>query len=85
MYATTVMSDEQISLGRHGDAEDIPRSALYPASDLSSFVTGRMLRVDGGLSVWGARALLGGSTPGVQPQLDATPSPGMGLPARPGM
>jgi len=47
----TQMFDEQIPLGRHAQAEEIARSALYLASDLSSFTTGSMLMVDGGMSV----------------------------------
>lgn len=46
----TTMFDEQISLGRHATAAEIARSALYLASDMSSFTTGSLLMVDGGLS-----------------------------------
>jgi NAD(P)-dependent dehydrogenase (short-subunit alcohol dehydrogenase family) len=41
--------DSAIPLGRHANPEEIARSALYLASDLSSFVTGSMLMADGGL------------------------------------
>jgi NAD(P)-dependent dehydrogenase (short-subunit alcohol dehydrogenase family) len=41
--------DAAIPLGRHANPEEIARSALYLASDLSSFVTGSMLMADGGL------------------------------------
>jgi NAD(P)-dependent dehydrogenase (short-subunit alcohol dehydrogenase family) len=41
--------DAAIPLGRHANPEEIARSALYLASDMSSFVTGSMLMVDGGL------------------------------------
>ncbi len=37
-----------IPLGRPGRPEDIGRAAVYLASDDSSFVTGKILRVDGG-------------------------------------
>lgn len=46
----TTMFDEQISLGRHASPAEIARSALYLASDMSSFTTGSLLMVDGGLS-----------------------------------
>lgn len=39
-----------IPLGRHGTAEEVARSVLYLASDQSSFTTGSMLMVDGGMS-----------------------------------
>lgn len=41
--------DAAIPLGRHARPEEIARSALYLASDMSSFVTGSMLMADGGL------------------------------------
>ncbi len=40
-----------IPLGRHGTAEEIANAALYLASDLSSFATGTLHMVDGGLSI----------------------------------
>jgi NAD(P)-dependent dehydrogenase (short-subunit alcohol dehydrogenase family) len=43
--------NEMIPLGRHGSPEEIARSVLYLASDQSSFTTGAMLMVDGGMSV----------------------------------
>ena len=47
----TQMFNEMIPLGRHARPEEIARSALYLASDQSSFTTGSMLMVDGGMSV----------------------------------
>lgn len=43
--------DEQTPLGRHGTPEEIAQSVLYLASDQSSYSTGTMLMVDGGMSV----------------------------------
>jgi NAD(P)-dependent dehydrogenase (short-subunit alcohol dehydrogenase family) len=40
-----------IPLGRHASPGEIARSVLYLASEQSSFVTGTMLMVDGGMSV----------------------------------
>ena len=45
----TRMLNEAIPLHRHAAPEEIARSALYLASDLSSFVTSSMLMADGGL------------------------------------
>ncbi len=47
----TAFFDELIPLHRHGRPEEIARSVLYLASDQSSFTTGAMLMVDGGMSV----------------------------------
>lgn len=46
----TQFFNEQIPLGRHGRPDEIARSVLYLASDQSSFTTGSMLMVDGGMS-----------------------------------
>jgi len=45
----TKMLNEAIPLHRHAEPDEIARSALYLASDLSSFVTGSMLMADGGM------------------------------------
>jgi 3-oxoacyl-[acyl-carrier protein] reductase len=45
-YGDAILSG--IPLGRPGQPADIGRAALYLASDDSSFVTGKILRVDGG-------------------------------------
>jgi len=45
----TKMLDDAIPLHRHAEPDEIARSALYLASDLSSFVTGSTLMVDGGM------------------------------------
>jgi NAD(P)-dependent dehydrogenase (short-subunit alcohol dehydrogenase family) len=45
----TRMLNDAIPLRRHAAPEEIARSALYLASDLSSFVTGSVLMADGGL------------------------------------
>lgn len=42
--------DDMIPLHRHGRPEEIARSVLYLASDQSSYTTGAMLMVDGGMS-----------------------------------
>jgi NAD(P)-dependent dehydrogenase (short-subunit alcohol dehydrogenase family) len=41
--------NDMIPLGRHGSPEEIARSVLYLASSQSSFTTGTMLMVDGGM------------------------------------
>lgn len=46
----TKLMNERIPLGRHANPAEIARSALYLASDMSSFATGSMLVVDGGLT-----------------------------------
>jgi|TARA_B110000977_G_scaffold173828_1_gene227274 3-oxoacyl-[acyl-carrier protein] reductase len=40
---------EKVSLKRLGNPEEIAKTALYLASDLSSYVTGQIIRVDGGM------------------------------------
>lgn len=46
----TVLMNSLIPLGRHGKPEEIAKSALYLASDMSTFTTGSMLVVDGGFT-----------------------------------
>ncbi|HTW85741.1 MAG TPA: SDR family oxidoreductase [Candidatus Sulfotelmatobacter sp.] len=46
----TEFFDEIIPLGRHARPVEIARSALYLASEQSSFTTGSLLMVDGGMS-----------------------------------
>jgi NAD(P)-dependent dehydrogenase (short-subunit alcohol dehydrogenase family) len=46
----TAMINQGIPLGRHAQPDEIARSALYLASELSSFTTGTVLMVDGGSS-----------------------------------
>lgn len=46
----TTFFNEIIPLGRHVRADEVARSVLYLASDASTFTTGSMLMVDGGLS-----------------------------------
>lgn len=46
----TAFFNEQIPLGRHASPDEIARSVLYLASDLSSFTTGSLLMADGGMS-----------------------------------
>ena len=55
---TAVLTDEQkaeaaknISMGRTGKPEDIAGVALFLASDLSAYVTGQVIGVDGGLII----------------------------------
>ncbi|MCY3974836.1 MAG: 3-oxoacyl-[acyl-carrier-protein] reductase [Simkaniaceae bacterium] len=54
---TDSLSDEQreeilrrIPMGRFGDPEELARVALFLASDLSGYITGQVLTVDGGMT-----------------------------------
>lgn len=42
---------QSIAMGRVGTAEDIANTALYLASDLSAYVTGQVIGVDGGMLI----------------------------------
>ena len=42
---------ENTPLKKMGDAEDVADAALFLASDMSKFITGQVLRVDGGLNL----------------------------------
>ena len=42
---------KSIPLRRGGQVEDIANTAVYLASDLSSYVTGQVIQVDGGMNM----------------------------------
>jgi NAD(P)-dependent dehydrogenase (short-subunit alcohol dehydrogenase family) len=46
----TQMLNELVPLGRHVDPEEVARSVLYLASDLSIYTNGTTLMVDGGMT-----------------------------------
>ena len=41
----------QTPLGRMGSADDVAAAVLYLASDEASFVTGQVIRVNGGMQI----------------------------------
>ena len=43
--------ESQIAMGRIGSAQDVADTILFLASDLSSYVTGQVIGVDGGLVI----------------------------------
>jgi len=47
----TKLLDSMIPLGRHARADEIARTVLFLASDLSSFSTGSVFMADGGMHV----------------------------------
>jgi len=47
--AVTQAIDEAIPLGRHAHPDEVARVALFLASPMSSYVTGHVYPVDGGL------------------------------------
>lgn len=42
---------KRVPLGRMGEADDVAKTVLFLASDLSSYITGEIVRVDGGYMV----------------------------------
>jgi NAD(P)-dependent dehydrogenase (short-subunit alcohol dehydrogenase family) len=46
----TALMNSMIPMGRHGEASEIAKAALFLASDMSSFTTGSMLIADGGFT-----------------------------------
>lgn len=48
--------DEQVPMGRMGDAWDVARAALFLASDEASYITGQKIVVDGGMTASTGRA-----------------------------
>lgn len=61
-YITTEMTDEldekileaieeETPMARAGDAEEVANTVLFLASDLSSYITGETVRVDGGMAM----------------------------------
>jgi 3-oxoacyl-[acyl-carrier protein] reductase len=42
---------ERVSLGRPGTAEEVAKVVLFLASDLASYVTGEVIRIDGGMAL----------------------------------
>jgi len=47
----------RMPLGRMGFAEDLGKAAVFLASDAASYITGSVLKVDGGLYIEGSPSL----------------------------
>jgi len=43
--------NSETPLGRAGEADEVASAALFLASELSSYITGEVLRVDGGMAM----------------------------------
>ena len=41
----------QVPMGRPGTSEEVAKVVLFLASDLSSYVTGRVIQIDGGMAI----------------------------------
>lgn len=61
-FIATEMTDEldeatktamlaQIPLGKYGSVEDVANAVLFLASDVSSYMTGQTIAVDGGMTM----------------------------------
>ncbi len=52
------MAREWIPLKRYGRAEEVAYAVLFLASEAADFITGSVIRVDGGESIWGGRWMI---------------------------
>ena len=67
---------ENIPLGRVGDPDDMAGPALFLASDDARYVTGHVLKVDGGMLAQQRSATVDIHPPSLFPDLDAIDPPG---------